>query len=917
MAPRDDEDDDRGFGGHSAGSHSRSNGKSHGGRGVDDAPNFDSTKLVGEDGNLFGVKVSRDMASRINEFYPMFLTYFSEKGEELVGPAMEKYARQMGKTAMEIERIGTHARNVAGYGIIFAKPAVETLSNIWQAGSTTTALARTIKPLGKEGWECETVQTVKARTKGVFTQNLLKTATGIIGTLPALFTKWGRAGEAAEKRISDMEKEEALKDPTGKKLKEWYRKKESLKTGADPMLEQRAFNMLIDEEEAEYVAKFKKFEKSPEADAVRKQLKDELKMPESIDDVLNLSKLRRYGADTSRLQSAIDAAPESGSANLRDSHGNQIRKSKTDLWNEFKRGFESKNLNKLQEEAVRSTFVKREGAWDREWAKAYDFGVEPSRGGWNQSSSASDRPLPIKEQRKKIFDESIKASNEAQKAEKTGRGSSKQSELEKQIIPGATGLAAGIGSEMAANMVGGTKVMEKFKQPAAWDYIEVLREMQRKAQAAGGNLPDNVDMDKDLAASLREAMKERGEQAPGGDHISYALLIHEIIQRNEAERGRPPIHKHEFEHFSEAKWDDQRIQEMPDGELTAYEAGVARMAKLVQTGQLAAISLNLLVGHRNYKITGALRGEQETAKKAVLERIDTVMQRYRLRDDVDEDKAIQARGGIVITDDEIRAGFGPGGLKGEQRAFTFALLEAVVQNKKKLCELTGMTQPQCEALGAECRQRFNTLLDSAVLELAEQIKKNPEELEKQIKLTDEDKKVIVSLSERLAEQGKDVADAVENREDLVATETAVINAVMTKEQDTKKPGFLSRILERAKHPMLPKPKEEEAESTHGRHAKKNSFKEAMEEDTENDIDSEEKHHGGDGYANQIKKAKGGGDGASLMDDYKPHKSKSGFGNEDKDGDEDRGLRGFTDRVSKHKHKHKGSGVDSFSHGGLG
>lgn len=776
--------------------------------GRDDSPSFDSTKLVAEDGRLLGMKVSKDLAGQINTFYPALLTYLSEWGEKIAGPAAERMARQMGKSEAEVLRVGGHARDVTGYGIIFFKPAMEMLGNVWEAGRNTTELSSALKPLGKEGWECETVQTVKNRTRSIFVQNLTRSATGIVGTFPAWYSKVSKQRVLNEERTRQAEFEEAKKDP--KKLAEWFKKEKGMVHGADPMMERRALDLMLEEEEKAYRAKFDAFKKSTEAEAAKKQFREDTRLPDNVNEVstYSLQKLKRYGVNTDYLQRSLNEAPTVSAESKR--HGSTYKpKTREEVWREFKENFNRKELKRIEEEAIRAAFVRKEGAWDHNWAQAYDFGVE--RGGRD-----SNRPATIRDHWVKTFEERMTAAREGEKTAKASELHAGKSDKDNNHI--AT-LAAGLGAGLASEWLGGLIGVEKEgknKEPTAWDYIDALKKIQRKALDSGENLPETVSLSEPLATSLRDAMRVRGDGTPERE-LSYEIVIHEIIQRNESTRGRPPVHKHDFEHLEQAGWDGKRIAEIPDTELTPYEIAVTRMAKLVETGQLSAIALNLLVGHKKYKVTDVLQQniDDGSKKQGVLSRIDAVMQNYRLRDDVDEEKATRARGGIIITDDQIRAGFGPGGLKGDQRAFTYALLEAVVQNKKELCKITGMNAEQCAALGSEVGPRFNHLMDAAVLEMAAAIRDNPEALEKQIKLTEDERKIIASLAGRVEEGGKDVADAAENREQLRTAQTAVANALMTRpkaEDGQKEPGFWQRVVDRMRHP---RPKEEAAQAVEG------------------------------------------------------------------------------------------------------
>src|SRR5262249_9259390 len=81
--------------------------------------------------------------------------------------------------------------------------------------------------------------------------------------------------------------------------------------------------------------------------------------------------------------------------------------------------------------------------------------------------------------------------------------------------------------------------------------------------------------------------------------------------------------------------------------------------------------------------------------------------------------------------------------------------------------------------------------------LAAMIRDEPDMLEKHLKLTDKEKKLILALAERSQDEGKSTMDATQNREELKSLETVVANAAMTlgkRSDGGKAVGFWQRLV---------------------------------------------------------------------------------------------------------------------------
>lgn len=213
-----------------------------------------------------------------------------------------------------------------------------------------------------------------------------------------------------------------------------------------------------------------------------------------------------------------------------------------------------------------------------------------------------------------------------------------------------------------------------------------------------------------------------------------------------------------------------------------------------------AIALANLVGDKKKKIVqndgrnfgpkGSRMNEADT-KTAILKVIDeqtAIAHAGQKKTDVDINEKL---GNFVFSVEDMKKALDTDTLPRDQRTFQFRVFSDAVGNEQELCKLLGLDEARCAALRKETEDTFNVKLDGAVLVIAEALQADPT-LEKSLKLMDKEKEVILTLAERIKEEGKDVADLTADRQQLVTLETVVANAVM------KGNGLWTKMVEKAK-----------------------------------------------------------------------------------------------------------------------
>jgi hypothetical protein len=779
-----DEDDFDGMGG----------GMSQGRSAFGGTSSFSTTGLS-KDGRFLGIALSENLASDFRKFYPMVLGWVRRAGQRLGVPVAEKFAESvLNKKGPAVQKFGNTAGNVIGYSIILSNQILDIGSNIYDSTKSINGLRQAVQPLAKVGGAASTVSPLSgdnevvsnARKKinGIFWQRLLGTATGAIAIAPELYFMWNEQKAAN----ANFEKKRALEKAKGKpeELANLWDKEISLggvKTTGTAEEMRAAREILINRHRTEYETELTKLVtegKATKAKELEKALTSLDKRKLKLDAIEHtVESLGEKGFNVSSLTNTIDS--------IREHHiGGEANNRIAAAIEQFKVSSKA-GINNIAESAIKREYVQTHGAFDGRYTK---YLSDDQRNAFRHGEGETLQG---------------KLETELHEAQERMRDASKDDDKKDNSEVGkmAASLASGFAAEFTTQKIIG-KSLDKYAQPIAIDRILHLR---RVLEEAGDNPPElvpGIQLD-----------KQRGE-----NDTSYVRYVHDIFEQHQRDSGRPDIGERFFEHFEAARWDDKAIQEMPDEQLTAYEYAVKTIAKRIKDGRMDAIALVNLVGDKEKKIVRndgrsfgpkGIGKDEAVAREAILHIVDeqtAIAHAGQKKSDGDINEKL---GNFLFSVDDLKKVLNSDTLDKQQRAFVFTIFSDAVGNEKELCKLLGITDQRCNELRKETKDTFNATLDGAVLALADALQSDPE-FEKKLKLTSKEKDVILSLADRISEEGKDVADLTADRQELKTLETVVANAVMK-----GKDGLWSHMVEKAKSvPQLiadAKKRREEAAST--------------------------------------------------------------------------------------------------------
>ncbi len=842
---------------------------------------FSTVKLVGDDGRFFGMKVSASTASSLNMFSQTLIPWarrtLSGKGEII---ARDFAKTHLGHNTVEAMRFGNTASDAIGYATIFAPQIAQVGTNLYESTRAMNDLRKAVTPVIKGTKKHASIEAVfgdgdndlfrhaRAKINGLFWQRMIKTATGAVAAVPQLML-WSDERKVANKERDRRQTIEKLNDGNisideAVKLFEEEMGHNGFNAGRLEEVRGKLLDKLVATKREEYLNAFKEFERK-EGSKIARELKVEIGDKHSTDP-FDTEKRKRYD---------VPALPED-LKDVSDPKNAERRKRYDKLFDD--------GIKNATKRLTRRKFIEsRGGAFDDSWLEDVDFGkASYSRHGSRHQQADGRKTIraQLEERVNKAFDQ--KSGIDAKEAVAAKGGEEDKFLNGKSIKEFAYSLGGGMAGDVVSNFIG-SKGMEKYLKPQALDYV--LNLCNALVTSDEGQTPDMVP-----------GFGDGSETVPS---MSFAQAVHTIFQKNQEDgmtyakdsQKWGLIAGREFEHFEKARWDDEAIQQMDDSELTSYEYAVKHIAHRLKQGQMGVEALEVLVGDRNIKLVHkngksfgpkSIQGSVEKVKEAIGKTIEEQTVRFRPRHEMSEEQVAQTLGELPFTEEELKVAFGPSGLKGEERAFFFTLVDALVPDSKVLCAKTGMNEKTCETLRKESQVRFGALLDAAIMEMAE-----PEQLAA-VTLGEEEKASITSLAEKAQAEGKDIAE-IADKKDLRTAEVAVAGLVLAESKEPhkegeEKQGFWQRMVARAGKAKEAKAlaKEEAAhEDKHARHARHGG------DDGESlDGYGEEKHS----YASRVKKHSKEDDRDHLMDELA-----EGAGRDD----------GFDENTSKKKYSHLG------------
>lgn len=738
----------------------------------DHTSSFD-TAVLSEDGRFLGMKMTPEMLEKARWMYSTGLPIASEW--------VERFATK---------HFNSKVGNAAAFGVIFADQIIEFFHNTYSSAQSLNNLRLAVKPLSNTVGAAHTaplsgtnevVANARGKINGIFWNNNIQTVAGTVNTFPALYNKITKH-QAKQDELKATHEFQSAKGDVDKQAAILEREITvgGNKLGMDTIELHAAKEKMIELRRKSYEAKFKEFEKV-NYDAAKKELRDIIKKLNPKDVSYGTKALEREGFEVDRLKDNLKSYYKNGERVER------TKKEIEDAVDKFKDAAE-KQMKGLIERKLKAKYVRQHGAFDHEW----------------QEYLGNDRNYgaTIRSQLEQKVEDLSKHHQKAQEEMKALEAKSAVSdETARQMASAGAGFLAGVISQQLRNMFGG-KALEKYAQPIALDRILHLR---RTLENGKDHPPEEVPP---IAKSKDMDM-------------GYAKYVHTIFQQHQKDSNRTEIGDRFFEHFEKARWNDDAIQKLSDDELTPYELAVKMIAKRVKDGRMDAIALVELVGDRNRKIVRADgrsfgpegAGKDEAAvKESIHKLIDEKTAILQGGKEQTEEQVNDSLGNFIFSVDDLKKALDSDALEPRQRAFIFTVFSDVVGSDEKLCQKIGVTPARCQELRTNAKESFNELLDGAVNVLADLIEHHPDIIEKQLKLTEKEKKLILSLAERINEEGKDVADTVENREELKSLETVVANATLaldkTDIEDEGKPkSFWQRLVTSSKQPKKAKVKE--------------------------------------------------------------------------------------------------------------
>lgn len=703
---------------------------------------FDSSKIISEDGTVFGMPVSRGTENTIRMLLDQGMPHLANKVDDQAAYLAERFAKNvLGKTSTkELTEFGGKWGKYAGYGIMLAQPLAEMAATAYQTSSRINELRKAVYPVLKanglnpalEGifndGNNEVISNARAKISSGAMNEIVKTMARSVAIIPGLAVyhkKQREKSEAYEKEARYRLLAEGSADEYAKFVEEEMKQSSSMATGQQGRLKEA-----LNKAQEQYNADFKTFVGENER-KVKVEVEKELKA--------DLIDLKDYGLDE---RSMFESA---GSGDWIDPNKN---KRKMDGGKPVLR---KEGVKKLVDMKLMERFSDAHMPWDETWLPK------------GRRGSYKDKPQTL---RQGIIDTHNKVLETMQEhmagAKKPKEGGNK--EFDGILQQAWLGLGT-LGGELAQNFIG-SSADKRLKEQIALDQIINMRKQ----------LDEN---------SERQTIEGKGKTE---QEYSFAQYVHKIFQQNQHDSGQAEISERFFSHLKAESWSDKDIQKMADADLSAYEVAIKHISKNIKDGRMDALALINLVGQRKVvakdgKSFGnlAARGDEDELKAGLIREIDKQAALLKPNHHMEDEQVSQHLADYTFTTDELKAAFGANGLKGEERAFVFALVDANTPDDKVLKEITGVSDEEMKKLRLDVQEHFNTHLDAAIREIAELPKEQIIALEDAHRLSEDERKTIKGVVAE-AESSHSSAASVLDSENKKAVEKAVTNVLMAKEE---------------------------------------------------------------------------------------------------------------------------------------
>lgn len=282
---------------------------------------------------------------------------------------------------------------------------------------------------------------------------------------------------------------------------------------------------------------------------------------------------------------------------------------------------------------------------------------------------------------------------------------------------------------------------------------------------------------------------------------TIAQYVHEIFQQHQHTRGQSPISARFLEHAirvderggregTREVWDEKRLQDTPEEDLSAYECSVKHIASLIGDGKMNSMALIDLVGDRlivqssgrtfGTSAMANLQNRPEELKAALTDVIDgqAVLHSQRfLRSEEDIQQYFADR---PFTPQDVAQILNPTqGLQGMERAFFASLMPDEVVEKALMSHGIGEKDARLQTMRMrkEMQGRFENALSAAVEDVVQRIEKNPEMLDN-MHFTQREWKKLQELAAKLPEHPEALQDAMSRAGGFNGVESSIANATV-------------------------------------------------------------------------------------------------------------------------------------------
>ena len=834
------------------------------------------TDMIIADGRFLGMPMPKEMLDEIHKYLPILLIYGATGAQ---------------KWASEQSWGGPGVGKAVGISVALIDQIASTIQNLYFLTTSLSNLHATMKPAAKAAGKSsaltmdnEAIQDLRGKILSAFTTRMIDTIISSTGSIFAI----AEVMKKVDVIDRSIEKTKALQATGGDPKKiadvleaEAYGVGAAALTAENKALTseqmQKAYEEVALRQQQRFNEGFSKF-KAEESGKLAENLLEEVKSLTKENWEIHIGRLKNNGLDVSSLENSINELKKAelrqslpnGKAltssvdstkpfNLEDEIGLKIEK-----WKPLFTNDKSPYLKSVVEETLKKQYAVDHGTFNRE-------------------------------QVIKSLTEQNKAREQLQKEVSATKEKTDVEKSLPHIITVAKGWFSGLARNFLVGLVGGT-ALEKLKKPLAAERIAHLDKiLTHPKNDPDWKPPERVPSMEDRAK--KQSGDSRNNREGLTDTMGYTQFIHEIIQTHQNTRGRAEVGERFFQHFENAEWRDNKIQEMKDSELTPYEYALKHVTKRILDGKLAVSSLLELVGNkRGNKIVqsdGRTFGpagsgaDDASAKAAILKLIDDYSMSINTSKELTPEELSKKKGQLLFSEKDLKEKLEAKDTDPEYRAFIFRLYSDAIGSEPTVCKELGINAERCGQLRKECAD-FNFMMDGVLGTLEQKLQElqdDPKALEaflEILKLTPAERELITSLNERKRKEGGNVPDLTKKPEDTEALYALAFNSVMLLEKNPSVQfdvnGTPMSFWESVKQQIdeLKNPKEVTQHNDHedqrmhakrnprreGDHAERESFshREKLEKPNHDKGHHEkkwatDKHHDDDGFSGRVRRNK--------------------------------------------------------------